>query len=402
MCRNIQKNSNQNSKEGKKIMSIYKFFNRGNKAGLGYVLALLFITGCSFSNKNETKVREKYEVTYPITVDTSYNSDYVSDIHSIKNIEIRARVKGYIEAIHVDEGKPVKKGQTIFSISKQEYQEEVLKANANLKNAIAEAKAAELELQNIKILVEKNVVSKTEMEMAQAKLDALNAKIEEAKSHEVSALLKLSFTEIRAPFDGVIDRIPNKVGSLVDEGTLLTTLSDNNEVYAYFNVSEKEYLEFSLDAKESSSHHNEVSLILANNKEHSYKGNVETIEGEFDNETGSIAFRARFPNPDKLLKHGSSGKIRLKKHLENAIVIPQKSTFEIQDKVYVYVVDDKNQVTMKSFVPKMRIPHLYILESGLSTQDKIIYEGIQDIKEGMYINAEVVPMKSIIARLAQD
>jgi RND family efflux transporter MFP subunit len=358
------------------------------------------MSACSFSNKNETKVREKYQVTYPITVDTSYNSDYVSDIHSIKNIEIRARVKGYIEKIHVDEGKPVKQGQIIFSISKQEYQEEVLKATANLKNAIAEAKAAELELQNIKILVEKNVVSKTEMEMAQAKLEALNAKIEEAKSHEVSAQLKLAFTEIRAPFDGVIDRIPNKVGSLIDEGTLLTTLSDNHEVYAYFNVSEKEYLDFSNDARES--HDTEVSLILANNKEHAYKGKIETIEGEFDNETGSIAFRARFPNPDKILKHGASGKIRMKKSVHNAIVIPQKSTFEIQDKVYVYVVDDKNQVRMKSFVPKMRIPHLYILESGLTTKDKIIYEGIQDIKEGMYVNSEVVPLKTIIAHLANE
>lgn len=386
-------------------MNINGILNRKGEARIvlwiSVVGMLSFLNACSFSNRNETKVREKYQVTYPITVDTSYHSDYVTDIHSIKNIEIRARVKGYIETIHVDEGKPVKKGQTIFSISKQEYQEEVLKATANLKNAISEAKAAELELQNIKILVEKNVVSKTEMEMAQAKLDALNAKIEEAKSHEVSAQLKLSFTEIRAPFDGVIDRIPNKVGSLVDEGTLLTTLSDNNEVYAYFNVSEKEYLDFSHDVRESSNS-GEVSLILANNKEHNYKGKIETIEGEFDNETGSIAFRARFPNPDKILKHGSSGKIRLKKKLHNAIVIPQKSTFEIQDQVYVFVVDDQNQVRMKSFVPKIRIPHLYILESGLTTKDKIIYEGIQDVREGMYVNPEVVPLKNIIARLANE
>ncbi|HVD96957.1 MAG TPA: efflux RND transporter periplasmic adaptor subunit [Cytophagaceae bacterium] len=390
-------------------MSIYGLINKAGgcrkKLMLTYigVIFSVLITGCSFSNKNETKVRDKYQVTYPITVDTSYNIDYVSDIHSIKNIEIRARVKGYIEAIHVDEGKPVKKGQVIFSISKQEYQEEVLKANANLKNAIAEAKAAELELQNVKLLVAKNVVSKTEMEMAQARLDAFNAKIEEAKSHAVSAQLKLSFTEIRAPFDGVIDRIPNKVGSLVDEGTLLTTLSDNHEVYAYFNVSEKEYLEFQHDEnKRASSSHDEVSLILANNKEHAYKGNVETVEGEIDNETGSIAFRARFPNPDKILKHGSSGKIRLRHTLHNAIVIPQKSTLEIQDKVYVFVVDNQGKVKMKNFVPKMRIPHLYILESGLSTTDKIIYEGIQDVKDGMIVNAEVVPMKDIIVELANE
>ncbi len=363
---------------------------------------LVFIAGCSFSNKNETKVRESFQVTYPVAIDTTYSNDYVSDIHSIKNVEIRARVKGYIEKIHVDEGKMVKKGQTLFSISNHEYKEDVLKAKANLKNAIAEAKSAELDLQNIKKLVDKNVVSRTELEMAQAKLDAFNANIEEAKSHEMSAMLKLSFTEIKAPFDGVIDRIPNKAGSLIDEGTLLTTLSDNQEVYAYFNVSEKEYLDFASKSKEHSKKNNEVSLILANNEEHSHKGNIETIEGEFDNVTGSIAFRARFPNPEKILKHGSSGKIRLVRNLQNALVIPQKSTFEIQDKIYVFVVNENNKVQMKSFVPKLRIPHLYILESGLSANDKIIYEGIQDVKDGMLINAEVVPMKTIITALAKE
>ena len=365
------------------------------------LIGVLLFTSCSYSNKNETKRRERFQVTYPLVLDTSYYNDYVSDIHSIKNVEIRARVKGYIETIHIDEGKTVKKGQLLFSISNQEYKEDVLKAKANLKNAIAEAKAAELNLQNVKILVEKKVVSKTEMEMAQSKLDALDANIEEAQSHEVSALLKLFSTEIRAPFDGVIDRIPNKVGSLIDEGTLLTTLSDNNEVYAYFNVSEKEYLDFAANATEPAKK-NEVSLILANNEEHKHKGNVETIEGEIDNVTGSIAFRARFPNPEKILKHGSSGKIRLQKNLKNAMVIPQKSTFEIQDKIYVFVVDDNNKVQMRSFVPKHRIPHLFILESGLSANDKIIYEGIQDVKDGMLVNAEIIPLKNIITRLASE
>jgi RND family efflux transporter MFP subunit len=367
----------------------------------GGIILILFLSACSFSGKNETKVRERFQVTYPVVLDTSYSTDYVSDIHSIKNVEIRARVKGYIEAIHIDEGKTVKKGQLLFSISNQEYKEDVLKANANLKNAIAEAKAAELDLFNVKKLVEKNVVSKTEMEMAQSKLDALNANVDEAKSHEVSAQLKLSFTEIRAPFDGVIDRIPNKAGSLIDEGTLLTTLSDNQEVFAYFNVSEKEYLDFAAGTREHSKK-NDVTLILANNEEHSHKGNVETIEGEFDNVTGSIAFRARFPNPDKILKHGSSGKIRLVKNLKNVLVIPQKSTFEIQDQIYVFVVDENNKVQMRSIVPKLRIPHLYVLESGLSSKDRIIYEGIQDVKDGMIINAEVVPLKNIITLLAME
>ncbi len=391
----------RSKKEGK-IMKNYKN-NKSIKISLlcAAFASLLFFTDWSTDKNDKSTKQQQFQVTSPILIDTSYYNDYVSDIHSVQNVEIRARVKGYIETIHVDEGKMVKKGQVLFSISNQEYKEDVLKAKANLKNAIAEAKAAELDLQNIRILVEKKVVSKTEMEMAQSKLDALNANIEEARSHEVSAMLKLSFTEIKAPFDGVIDRIPNKPGSLIDEGTLLTTLSDNEEVFAYFNVSEKEYLDFATNVKEHSKK-NDVTLILANNKEHSHKGNVETIEGEFDNVTGNIAFRARFANPDKILKHGSSGKIRLLKNLKNALVIPQKSTFEIQDKIYVYILDENNHVQMKSFVPKLRIPHLFIVESGLTTKDRIIYEGIQEVKDGMLISSKVVPLKSIIAQLAKE
>jgi RND family efflux transporter MFP subunit len=359
-------------------------------------IVLQFITlGCSL--EKGAAQADKYSVTRPILLDTTYFIDYVADIHSIKNVDIRSRVKGYLDEIVVDEGMPVKKGQILFRISSQEYKEDLLKAKANLKNAIAEAKSAELNVQNVKVLVEKNVVSKTELDMAHAKLDALNANIEEARSHEVSAQLKLSFTEVRAPFDGILDRIPNKVGSLIDEGTLLTTLSDNSEVYAYFNVSEKEYLDFKSDV--SGSYSKAVKLLLANNEEHKYPGQIETIEGEFDNTTGSIAFRARFPNPEKLLKHGSSGKIRLTRSVKSALIIPQKCTFEIQDRMFVYVVDKHNIVTARSVVPQLRIPHLYIIASGISPNDKFIYEGIQDVKEGMEVTPEFLPLKTIISQL---
>jgi RND family efflux transporter MFP subunit len=364
---------------------------------VGIVVQLATI-GCSFEKGKQTS--EKFTVTRPIIIDTVYYIDYVSDIHSVKNVEIRSRVKGYVEDILVDEGMAVKKGQILFRISSQEYKEDLLKAKANLKNAIAEAKSAELNLHNVKVLVDKNVVSKTELDMAHAKLDALNANIDEAKSHEVSAQLKLAFTEVRAPFDGILDRIPNKVGSLIDEGTLMTTLSDNSEVFAYFNVSEKEYLDFTSDA--SGTYSKSVSLILANNEEHQYKGQIETIEGEFDNATGSIAFRARFPNPDKVLKHGSTGKIRLKRSVQSALVIPQKSTFEIQDRMFVYVVDKNNIAHMRSITPQLRIPHLYILASGVTANDKFIYEGIQDVREGEEISPEFVSLKTIIPQLSNE
>ncbi|MFN4147111.1 MAG: efflux RND transporter periplasmic adaptor subunit [Runella sp.] len=358
----------------------------------------LWLISCKKSDNQTAQTLESYQVTSPIRIDTSYNVDYVADINSIRNVEIRTRVKGYIEQIFVDEGKPVRKGQILFGISKNEFKEELYQAKALLKSAIAEAKAAELTLQNTKLLVEKNVVSKTELEMAQAKLDALNAKIDEARSHEASAEIRLARTDIRAPFDGVIDRIPNKIGSLVDEGTLLTTISDNSEMYAYFNVSEKEYLEYI--KKEIPNR--EVSLILANGEQHRHKGRIETLEGEFNEQTGSIAFRARFPNPEKILKNGSSGKIRIVNQIENAVIVPQKSTFEIQDKTYVYVVGSDGIVRAQSFTPKLRIPHLYVLQSGLSLKDRFVFEGAQNLREGMKINPQFVPLKKLLKQIIKE
>ncbi|MGQ0829710.1 MAG: efflux RND transporter periplasmic adaptor subunit [Bacteroidota bacterium] len=343
------------------------------------VYACLFITACT-SDKEKNDEQEKFSVINPVVTDTVYINDYVADIQSLQHVELRARIKGYIEKIYVDEGQAVKEGQILFSISRQEYEEDLSKARAMLKSAIADAKATELDLHNTKTLAEKNIVSKTEVEIAQSKLDALNAKIDEAKSSVASAELSLSYTEIRAPFNGVIDRIPNKTGSLIDEGALLTTLSDNKKVYAYFNVSEKEYLNFtSLDDSERK---NDISLILANNQIHNYEGGIEAVGGEINKNTGTITFRACFPNSDFLLKHGASGKVRIKNKIKNALLIPQKSTFEIQENIYVYVVDKNNVVRLRKILPSILLSQLYVVSSGLSANDKFVYEGIQKVKEG--------------------
>ncbi|GJQ24790.1 MAG: hemolysin D [Candidatus Brocadia sapporoensis] len=363
------------------------------------VWTVLFISACSSDKKSSVK-QEKFPVTNPIVMDMPYTHDYVAHIQSLQHVELRTRVKGYIEKIHVDEGDSVKDGQILFSISRKEYEVNLLKTKAMQKSAIADAKTAELDLQNVKILVEKNIVSKTALEMAQAKLDAFRAKVDEAQSQVTSAKLNLSYTVIKAPFDGIIDRIPNKVGSLVDEGTLLTTISDNTRVFAYFNVPEKEYLEFTTIM--DSGKENDVVFVLANNQIHKYKGCIETVAGKIDKTTGNIAFRASFPNPDLLLKHGSSGEVRIIKEERGALIIPQKATFEIQDKIYVFTVDSDNIVKMRSVVPKLRVPQLYVIESGLSSNDRIVYEGIQLVKEGDKIIPEMVPMKQILTEQSKS
>jgi len=366
----------------------------------GICACLLSLYACSTETEAEQKAEERFPVTNPIVVDTTYSKEYVATIQSLQNVELRARTKGYIEAIFVDEGKPVRAGQVLFRINSQAYKQELLKAQATLKNATAEAKTLELEIKNTKMLVEQNVVAKSELDIVESKLEALKAKIEEAQSDAAGAQLQLSLTEIKAPFSGVISRIPNKVGSLIDEGTLLTTLSNNQEVFAYFNVSEKEYLDFTTQ-NEVDKRRN-VSLLLANNSLYKHSGVIETIDSEFDRNSGSIAFRAKFPNPEQVLKNGASGKVRLTNEIKNALIIPQKAVFEIQEKNCVYVVDAQNAVSVRDVKILQRLPQLYVIESGLSVSDRILYEGIQNVNDGDKIQPELMPMRKIMAQLGKQ
>ena len=239
-----------------------------------------------FRSKESSEI-PKYTVTTPLIMDTSFTKDYVAQIQSVQNIEVRAKVDGYLDNIYVDEGQFVQQGQPLFTIRPREYEADLAKAKATVREA-------ELEVQNAKTLADKNIVAPNELAMANAKLD-------EAKAEQARAELYLSYTTIKAPFAGTIDRLRFKIGSLIDAGTLLTTLSDNREMYAYFNVSEVEYLDYR--SRPKNDEQNIATLLLANGQQHKYKGRIETVEGQFDNETGTIAFRAKFPNPDLLLKH---------------------------------------------------------------------------------------------------
>jgi len=348
-----------------------------------FILSLVFyVTFSACTGKKEEKTEPgKYTVTSPVIMDTSFKKEYVAQIQSLQNIEIRAKVKGFIETINVDEGQVVKKGQLLFTIRPREYEAELAKAQAQVKTA-------ELEMQNVKTLADKGIVSKNELALSVAKLN-------EVKAEAAMAELYVSYTKITAPFDGIIDRLKFKAGSLIDEGTLLTTLSNNKEVYAYFNVTEQEYLDFKSQAASKSKMG--AKLLLANNQPHKYKGAIETIEGEFDNNTGTIAFRAKFPNPELLLKHGETGKVQLTVDLKNALIIPQKATFEVQDKMYVFVVDQNNIVKTRGIVIKQKISNIYIIESGIQTTDKILLEGIQSVKEDDKIESVFVsPQQALI------
>lgn len=365
------------------------------------VYACLLLCWSCIEDTNHSKVEKiSFPVTSPVVVDTVYTKEYVTTIASLQNVEVRSKIEGYIEAVLIDEGKAVHSGQTLFRIGGQRYRQELNKAHATLKSARSEAKTLELEIKNIRHLVEQKIVAKAELEIAESKLETLKARIEEAESDAANAQLQLSMTEIKAPFGGVVGRIPNKVGSLVDEGTLLTTVSNNQEVYAYFNVTEKEYLDFT--TQNEINRRRPVTLILANGQPYSQRGVIETIDSQFDKNTGNIAFRAKFPNPQQILKNGASGKIQLTNTIKNALVVPHKAVFEVQDRNCLYVVDAQNKVSIRNVHILQRLPQLYVIESGLDKSEKILYEGIQRVAEGDVITPQFVPMRQAMASITKN
>lgn len=353
-------------------------------------LSFLFSTSCSNKNNQISKEVHSFKTFNPKKIDTIYNEHYICDLQSIEHIEIRNKIKGFVESVNIDEGQYVYKGQLMFKLSSKLYEEELIRAKANVKSVLAEAKAAEINFNNLKKLRENNIVSETEFELSQLQYEAAKSKIEAAKSEENSAMVNLISTEIKAPFSGYVNRILKKRGSLLEEGTLLTSLSNNSKMYGYFNVSENEYYELKLKNENKKV----IKLVLANGEYFENEGIIETEEGEFDKSTGSISFRAVFENKDGLLKHGSTGKVEIKNSIKDVYLIPQKSTFEIQDKIFIYVLNkETNKVSTKLINPIKTLTNFYIVRDGISENDKIIFEGVQHLTDGEIVNPIHVNLK---------
>ncbi|MBD2703273.1 efflux RND transporter periplasmic adaptor subunit [Spirosoma sp. BT702] len=354
------------------------------------VLVLMLMSACalvgptSCSHKEEAKEEEtEFQVTNPLQKDTTITNQFVCQIHSIQHIELRALEKGYLQKIFVDEGQYVRKGQLMFQIMPVQYQAELQKAEA-------EANFAGVEYANTKLLADSNIVSKNELALSKAKLDKAKAEVSLAQVH-------LGFTQVKAPFDGIMDHFQVRLGSLVNEGDLLTTLSDNSKMWVYFNVPEAEYLNYKTHAQEENM--NSVNLLMANNQVFGHPGVVQTIEADFNNETGNIAFRATFPNPKGLLRHGETGNIQMTLPLKSAMMIPQKATFEVLEKKYVYVLDKDDKIRSREITIAAELPHIFVIKSGLNKNDRILLEGLRQVKENEKIHAKFVQPQSVISNL---
>lgn len=345
--------------------------------------ATVFLYSSCTHKEHETEEHGKFLVTSPIRKDTSFFHEYVCQIRAISHIELRSQERGYLQNIHVDEGQFIRKGQLMFQLMPLIY-------NAEANKAQAEANFAEIEYQNTKSLADSNIVSNKELALAEAHLNKAKAELALAQAH-------LGFTDIKAPFDGIMGRFNDvRLGSLIDEGELLTTLSDNSKMWVYFNVPEAEYLDYITKAKDKKQR---VKLQMANNQLFDQEGVVETIEADFNNETGNIAFRATFNNPNAILRHGETGNILMPVELKNALIIPQKATFEILDKKYVFVITEEGIVKSTQITVGAEMPHLYVITEGLKVGDKILLEGLRKVKNNDKIEYEFEDQNKVISEL---
>jgi membrane fusion protein (multidrug efflux system) len=350
--------------------------------GFSFMLLVQACTDSSSTAKVDAPLKT-VPFIYPTLKDTSFLHEYVASIQALQHVEIRPRLTSVITSIHVEEGQRVRKGQLLVQLHNQRYQDELNMATAQVRAAESDLKALELEQANSQSLANKNIVSNAELTVMAAKVEVLKDKVLEAKAQQATAALMLANTEIRAPFDGIIGRMPNKVGSRVDEQSLLTTLSDNQAVFAYFPVSEKEFLQ--LQRNNGIRAVQSLKLLLADGSLLSSASKVEIVDSAIDPSTGTIALKARFPNPEFLLRHGASAKVLLEQPVKNAMLIPQKATFEVQDKTFVYVADEQNTVVLRAIETALRIPHWYVVAEGLKVTDRVLFEGIQNLKVGEVI-----------------
>ena len=373
---------------------------------LFYILiASIAFYGCNSSAGNSGGYEQPMQVL-PVfivnSVPATNHIEYSAALEGSKDIEVRPQVEGYLDKIYVDEGAFVRKGQPLFHINDRPYSEQVKTAKAALTAAKANLVNAEINVSKLTPLVKNNVVSDVQLKTAQAAYDAAKANVEQAEAMVQSASINLGYTLIKAPVDGYIGRIPHKTGSLVGLSTAvpLTVVSEIKEVYAYFSLSANDFLRFKNQfagntVEEKIKNMPPVELVLPDGSVYAQKGKVQTVAGQFDNSVGAISFRAVFPNKERLLRSGNTGKIRISQPLSNVLAVPQEATFEIQDKVFVFAVNDSNKVAARPITIAGKTASYYFVEGGLKAGEKIVFAGTGNLQDGMVIQPQPISADSL-------
>ncbi|MGI4733889.1 MAG: efflux RND transporter periplasmic adaptor subunit [Janthinobacterium lividum] len=372
------------------------------------LLALLSVAACGSKKKDTAAGKGGKDggpapiKDYPVLVmrpdSVTLYQDYPATIQGQQNIEIRPKVDGYVEAVYVDEGANVRKGQRLFHISAPQYEQDVRTARAGILTAQADVNTARMGVAKVAPLVARGIISKYELEGAQYTLQSRLAALAQARATLANALTNLGYTDIVSPLNGIMGSIPNKIGSLVSSTSTdpLTTISSTASVYAYFSLSEKALLNFTRrragnTLQEKLAKGPDVRLVLADGSVYSYPGRVETAIGQINTETGASSFRASFPNSNGLLRSGSSGSVRTFQPMSNVLVVPQAATYELQGKRFVYVV---GRDTAAHAMPITATPtpdgQSFVVQQGLKSGQQVIIDGVGGLKENTKIRPRVV------------
>lgn len=321
-------------------------------------------------------------------------TSYPGSIEGSVNVDVKAQVTGYLEAIYIKEGDYVQKGQPLFKINGEVFKEQVNNSTAGLESALAAQATAALEVEKLRPLVEGKVVSDMQLKAAQASYDAATAQVSQAKASLGSSKINANFALIKAPVSGYIGRIPNRIGNLVTptDAMPLTTLSDINTVFVYFSMSEADFIKFKkLEADQSQT----VEFIMADGTTYMHKGKMESASGNLDRMTGSMSMKAVFANPDKLLRSGGSGRIVIRRTLDNVMTLPMASVKDIQDRLFVYKLGDSSKVAMVPIEVAGTSGKNFLVKSGLKQGDKVAVNRIDVLYEGTPVKATMVSADSL-------
>jgi len=338
-----------------------------------------------------------------ITSPATTYQEFPTALEGKNNVEIRSQVDGYLDRIYVEEGAYVRAGQPLFKIDSRTYGEQMNMASANLQVANANIQKAKVEVDRLEPLVAAKVVSDVQLRTAKANYIAAVAAASQAKASVGSAKINVGFTTITAPVSGYIGRIPFKKGSLISrtDANPLTLLSDISEIYAYFSLSELDFIAFQnkypgATLNEKLKNMPMVDLVIADNSIYPEKGKMSIVDGQFDKTTGAISVRAVFPNANGALRTGNTGRVRMPQLMSDAVVIPQESTFEIQDKTYVYVVGKDQKVASKPIKISGKTENYYFISEGLKAGEKIVYVGLGNLKDGVSIKPKAISSDSLL------
>jgi membrane fusion protein, multidrug efflux system len=364
-----------------KSVTLKKSFMNSNKFFIGGVALLLFFASCK--NKNTVANPANMVQSYPVIVmspqDVELNSVYPAVLKGQEDIEIKPRIDGFIEAVYVDEGSIVKKGQSLFKINSPSSVQ-------NIENATSNYNTAKLDVERIRPLAEKGIVSNVRLTAYENTLASAQAALNQAKS-------ALNWTNVTSPVDGIVGTISYRIGSLVNNSNVLTTVANTTNVISYFSMNEKDLLEFMRNWEGNSQAEKiknmpAIELILSDGSEYEEKGHIETISGVVGESSGAVNFRASFPNKHGLLRSGTSGKVVIPKFLKNVLVIPQKATFSQQDKILAYKVQGDSVVQKIITVKTTPNGKNYVVFSGLNNGDKIVADGILTLTNGKKIKVQ--------------